>query len=237
MNLRVITVAVVLLGSCGKRHPEPVNVVTTSPEPVRAPSSTQKGSDASGVNRTVDPCTDFYEFSNGAWRTQNPIPEGKPRWGRRDVAREANKQNVRSVIQDAAARTDWPAGSAQQIVGDFYAACTDEAAADAAGLAPIAPLLAEIDAAKSQPDIQRMIRRLHDLGIAAAFGATGAFDNREPMNFQLNLVAGGLGLERDVYLKSDPKLVEARTAYRQRVAKVLALGGMAEKSTLAAADD
>jgi endothelin-converting enzyme/putative endopeptidase len=224
MTTRAVAVSLMLSAACA----------TPPPEPGRAPvpQVTQKGIDASGVNRGVDPCSDFYEYANGLWRAQNPIPAGKPRWGRRDVAREANKQKVRALVQELAARTDWPVGSAAQLVGDHYASCMDEAAIDAAGSSPIAPLLADIDAAKTPADVQRVIRRLHDLGIAAPFGETGAFDNHAPSDFLLNLVAGGLGLpDRAMYLDA-----ARREAYRRHVARVLALGGMPETATQAAAD-
>ena len=166
-----------------------------------------------------------------------PDPHGKPRWGRRGVAREANRLKVRALVQELASKTDWTPGSPEQLVGDHYASCMDEAAIDAAGISAIAPLLADIDAAKTPADVQRVIRRLHDLGIAAPFGETGAFDNHEPKDFLLNLVAGGLGLpDRDAYVKTEPRFAEMRDKYRQHVARVLALGGMPEKATLAAAD-
>jgi endothelin-converting enzyme/putative endopeptidase len=112
----------------------------------------------------------------------------------------------------------------------------DEGAIDAAGISPIAPLLADIDAANTPADVQRVIRRLHDLGIAAPFGETGAYDNHEPKDFLLNLVAGGLGLpDRDAYLKTEPGSAEMRDRYRQHVARVLALGGIPESAALAAA--
>ena len=246
MTMRVIASAgvlpIVLAASCATAPPEPAKLATTSTDPGHPPgaapgsATTQRGIEAGDVNRSVDPCSDFYEYANGTWRAQNPIPTGKPRWSRRAVAREANRQKVRALVQELASKPDWPAGSPEQLVGDLYASCIDEAAIDAAGISPIAPLLAEIDAANTPADVQRVIRRLHDLGIAAPFGETGAFDNREPKDFQLDLVPGGLGLpDRDAYVKTEPRFAELRDRYRQHVARVLALGGMPDKATLAAA--
>jgi endothelin-converting enzyme/putative endopeptidase len=113
----------------------------------------------------------------------------------------------------------------------------DEGAIETAGLSPIAPLLADIDAMKTPADVQRAVRRLHDLGIAAPFGETGAYDTRAPKDFLLHLVPGGLGLpDRDAYLKNDPAAAQLREAYRQHIARVLALGGMPAGATRAAAD-
>jgi len=250
MKTRVLASAVVLpmmlAASCATPTPAPATVAapppaepSPGPTPSAAPvtTTTQKGIEPGDVNRSVDPCSDFFEYANGTWRAQNPIPAGKPRWSRRAVAREANRQKVRALIQELAAKPDRPAGSPAQLAGDFYASCTDEAAVDAAGISPIAPLLADIDAAKTPADVQRVVRRLHDLGIAAPFGEAGAFDNHEPKDFLANLVAGGLGFpDRDAYVKTEPQAAELRAKYRQHVARVLALGGMPEKATLAAAD-
>jgi putative endopeptidase len=227
----LVVVPLALAASCATSPAAPEPAPSASP-PAAAATTTQKGIEAGDVNRSADPCNDFFEYANGTWRSQNPIPEGRPQWSRRLAARAENRKNVRALIQELGAKSDSPAGSPEQLVGDLYASCMDEAAIDAAGISPVAPLLADIDAVKTIADVQRVLRRLHDIGVTPAFGETAAFDNHEPQYFQLNLIAGNLGLgDRDAYAKAD-----VLDKYRPHVARMLALGGMPEKATLAAAD-
>ncbi len=198
---------------------------------------TQKGVATSDLNRTVDPCTNFYEFANGAWRADNPIPKSLPKWSRRIAAHDANQGQLQAILDEVSQNRRWPAGSVEQRVGDYYASCMDEVAIDAAGVTPVAPLLAEIDGIRNVADVQHMIRRLHDLAITVVFATSGGLDNHEPGNSIANLAAGGLGLpDRDYYLKPDARFAEARQRYRTHVAKILALGAMGAAQTTQATE-
>ena len=181
------------------------------------------------LNRQVQACSDFYEYANGTWRAENPIPASLPRWSRRVAAHEANWHRQQSVLDEISRRHDWPKGSVEQIVGDHYGSCMNEAAVDAAGVAPLAALIFEIDAVRNPADVQRVIRRLHDLAVAVPFGVTGDIDYQDSRKFVAHIVAGGLGLpDRDYYLRDETRFVDARTRYRAHVAKILALSGLAQ---------
>ncbi|MGH8188506.1 MAG: hypothetical protein ACREUC_18255, partial [Steroidobacteraceae bacterium] len=131
------------------------------------------------INRNVDPCTDFFEFANGRWRAENPIPASMPRWSRRWAAGEATKDHLREILE-AAAATRALRGTAEQLTGDFYAGCMDEAQADRLGAKPVEPLLAEIDAVRNGTDVQRLIARLHRIAIPVPFGLFADADYRNP---------------------------------------------------------
>lgn len=202
-----------------------------------APVSLQ-GVHTGDMNRQVQACTDFYEFANGTWRAQNPIPAALPRWSRRVAAHEANWQRQQNVLDEISRRHDWPKGSVEQILGDHYGSCMNEAAVDAAGVTPLAALIFEIDAVRNPAAVQRIIRRLHDLAVAVPFGVTGDIDYQDSRKFVAHIVAGGLGLpDRAYYLEDEPRFVDARTRYRAHVAKLLTLSGVGPAQAEKAASD
>ena len=220
-------VTAIALAACGA----PLPAARETPAPAAsapAPGPVPKGVQLGDVDRAADPCTDFYAFANGAWRAANPIPEGMETWSRRSAARDANRQQVKALVEElAAARTSAP-GSVEQQIGDHFASCMDEAAIDAAGVTPVAPLLAEIAAVRDVAGVVRLMRRLNDLGISAPFLVSGSSDYHDPQSVIVNIAAGGLGLpDRDDYLKPGKPVVEKRDRYRAHVAAVLTLGGMA----------
>src|SRR5205814_1822311 len=113
--------------------------------PTAPPPAQQHGVELSDIDRGANPCTDFFQFANGAWRKANPIPASMQRWSRRWQAGEKNKERLKDILEEISRRSDWPGGSVERIVGDDYASCMDEARAEASGIAPLAPMLAEID--------------------------------------------------------------------------------------------
>jgi endothelin-converting enzyme/putative endopeptidase len=188
------------------------------------------------IDRSVDPCVDFFAYANGAWRAQNPIPPSMDRWSRRWQAGEANKERLSEILEGLAQRRDARPGSLEQQLGDFYASCMDEAAADRAGAQPLAPLLGQIDAIANSKDVQRVVRRLHDQGVLVPFSLRSQPDAHDPRRTLANLAAGGLGLpDRDYYFKPEPRFVEARARYLTHVAKMFTLLGRSPGEAEAAA--
>ena len=194
------------------------------------------GIEEADINRDARPCDDFFEYANGSWRKENPIPEYMDRWSRRWQSGELNKENVRSILDEVSARRDWPAGSAEQLSGDFYGACMDESRVNEAGLAPVRSVLDEIAAIRSQADVQRVVGRLHAIGVDAGFGMTSIPDLHDPTRMVADVYSSGLGLpDRDYYLKPDERFVDARAKYHEHVAKMFALAGSTQEAADAAA--
>ncbi len=202
-----------------------------------APGGPRKGIEPADINRGADPCTDFYDFANGAWRAANPIPASMPRWSRRWAAGEANKDQLKLILDEASAAKDQPKGSVEQLIGDFYGACMDEAGANSLGVKPLAPLLAEIDGMKNTADVRLVISRLHGIAVRVPFALYGDSDNHNPTDVIAQIVASGLAMpDRDYYVKPEPRFKEAREKYLAHVAAMFRLASADDARARAAAD-
>jgi len=196
----------------------------------------QAGIEVSDLDRKADPCTDFYEYSNGAWRANNPIPSTMDRWSRRWAAGETNKDQLRVILDEASAKKNQPKGSVDQLIGDYYGACMDESRVNQAGATPVKPMLAEIAAMKNQADLQKMIIRLQSYGFQVPFGVNAAPDNHDPTHVIANVQASGLGLpDRDYYFKDEPRFKQAREQYLVHVANMFKLAGYDQAAATKAA--
>jgi putative endopeptidase len=192
--------------------------------------------DLTSLDRSVDPCQDFYKFSCGGWQKNNPIPADQASWSVYAKLGNENQQFLWGILQeDAKAANRTPV---QQKVGDYFAACMDTSAIDALGDKPIQPDLAAIDALKSRPELIAALTRLHhDSAGSYFFGARTGQDAIDSSTVIVELGAGGLGLpDRDYYLKTDPKSVKLREQYVAYIQQLLTLAGESADAAKADAD-
>ena len=222
------------LVACAAPPPPKPPAPAAAPAPAVAPAAPAgKGIEVADLDRKADPCNDFYQFANGSWRAANPIPASMQRWSRRWQAGEENKQRLKEILDGLAGR-EWPAHSVEQLVSDHYASCMDEARIDQAGIAPLAPLLKELEGLKTAAQVQAAFRRLHDLGIPVPFAVAASPDNHNPTDVIADIYASGLGLpDRDYYLKPEPRFAEAREKYQAHIAAMLGLAGLPGKGAAA----
>jgi endothelin-converting enzyme/putative endopeptidase len=158
------------------------------------------------------------------------------RWSRRWASGELAKDQLKVILDEVSAKAAWPRASVEQLIGDHYAACMDEARIERQGVAPLRPLLDEVASVKDAAGVQRMIGRLHELNVNVPFGLYATSDNHEPTLVVAHVYAAGLGLpDRDYYVKTEARFVEARERYLQHVAAIFKLAGSSEAEAKAAA--
>jgi endothelin-converting enzyme/putative endopeptidase len=181
--------------------------------------------DLTSLDRTVDPCVDFYKFSCGGWQKNNPIPADQAGWDVYSKLAIENQQFLWGILKDdAAAKSRTPV---QQKVGDYFAACMDTAAIDAKGMKPLETALDRMDMISTREQVAGALATLHHrLSGSFFFGARVGQDAVDSSKEIVELGAGGLGLpDRDYYLKTDPKSVKLREQYGAYVTKLLVLSG------------
>ena len=183
--------------------------------------------DPSAMDRSVDPCVDFYTFSCGKWLEKNPIPADRSSWSVYSKTAYDNQRFLWGMLEEAARPAPGRDANTQKI-GDYFASCMDEAAIEKAGIDPLKRDLAAIGGLGSRAELAALLGRLHPAGASGEM-FFGFGSGQSPKNASQVIgfaEAGGLSLPSpEDYLKDDAKSREVRERYRAYVRRIFELLG------------
>ena len=201
------------------------------------------GIDLAGLDKSVAPGDDFFQYANGSWVKATPIPPDKSRYGVFTMLADEVRKRNRTLIEEAAAST--AAGDEAQKVGQYYSTFMDEATIESRGIAPLKPLLDTIAKIQNRSDLAGTIGGTLRADVDALnstnfhtenlFGVWVTQALTDPNRTVPYLLQGGLGLpDRDYYLSETPQMAELRKQYETHIATVLMLAGFMDPSARAA---
>ena len=192
-------------------------------------ASLPPGFSIDNIDKTIDPCADFYQYSCGNWMKKAVIPADQPQWVSFLEVYERNQAVMRNIL-DKASVNDPHRDAIDQKIGDFYGSCVDTKAADTKGLDPLKPELDRIAAVKGKDELIDEIARTQLLGARPLFNFYSAPDLHNADQVIAYIDQGGLTLpDRNYYIKDDPKMVEMRQHFVDYATQVFTLAGQSQK--------
>lgn len=177
-------------------------------------------------DNSTSPATDFFQYVNGGWLKNNPIPATESSWGSFNELEEMNRKTLKKILEDAAANTNATKGSNTQKLGDYWAAGMDSIGIEAKGITPLAEQIAMINKMKKPVDLMKTLAYMNMRGLGSLFSIYVDQDAKVSTEYILNLSQGGLGLpDRDYYFNEDARSKNIQTEYKKYLETMLTLMG------------
>ena len=204
--------------------------------PMAGMAQNKSGIKMENLDKTFKPAEDFYMFATGGWQKLNPLPAAYSRFGSFDQLQEDNNKRINSILDELQKKT-FAEGTTERKLSDFYKLAMDVDRRNREGIAPVKPILDEMEAAKTKEDLHKIQLKyvVNSFGVPFGYGF-GADEKNVTMNI-LNINQGGLTLgQKDYYVNNDEATVKIREAYKEHIVKMFKLFGFTEQQAIAKRD-
>lgn len=197
-----------------------------------------KAIDTKNMDTSVKPGDNFYEYVNGQWIKNHPVPPEYSQYGAFTVLYEENQKKLRSLIEKVSADKHAAKGSIAQKIRDFYNSGMDTAAIEKLGIKPIAKELEKIERLSNKEELTAYMATMQRYGMAPLFYFFADADQRNSSMEIANLYQGGLGLpDVDYYLNKDDASKKLRASYVDHLTKMFILKGDSKEQAAKSADE
>ncbi len=204
--------------------------------PVAGMAQDKSGLKMENLDKKVKPQDDFYMFATGGWQKLNPLPAAYSRFGSFDQLQEDNNKRINSILDELKKKT-FAEGSTERKLADFYKMAMDVERRNKEGIAPVKPLLDELESSRTKSDLLALQKKYAVFGYGVPFSSYfGADEKNVTMNI-LNISQGGLTLgQKDYYLNNDEATVAIREAYKEHIVRMFRLFGFTEAQAVSKRD-
>ena len=177
------------------------------------------------LDKTVSPATDFYQFATGGWQKSHPLPAAYSRYGSFDMLQENVNKQINTILTDLS-KKKYQAGTNERKLSDFYKMAMDSVRRNQEGIAPVKPMLDEMEAAKTLEALRQVQLKYGKMGFGVPFGSYfGADDKNVTMNI-FSVGQGGLTLgQKDWYVNPDKATSDIREAFKKHIVRMFELFG------------
>lgn len=202
----------------------PVLLFATAPV-CGAQAQNKSGLVLSDLDKTVSPAADFYQFATGGWQKAHPLPAAYSRYGSFDMLQENVNKQINTILTDLS-KKKYQAGTNERKISDFYKLAMDSVRRNKEGVAPVKPLLDEMEAAATLNALRQVQLKYAKLGYGVPFGAYFGADDKNVTRNILSLSQGGLTLgQKDWYVNTDKATQDIREAYKKHIVRMFELYG------------